>query len=1057
MKLLSRRILLLLALLAVLAVGVQAQQEAVSYYAWNDTGSGITGRCLSVTSYKVLDSSTHTDGGNFGVGDNPEWDNGGYKWVVVRGEVNIKTLIVIGEGHLILTDGCKLTCTGGVKIEGSNTLYIYGQTGQTGQLIANNTENSGQAGIGCAGNASSWGMGTLVIHGGKIICQGPSGAAGIGGGKNRGIKGTLTIYGGEVTAQGGKNAAGIGGGDDGSQGGEIVIYGGIVKAQGGDNGAGIGGGDGECGGHVVVEGSTADVTATGGKNAAGIGGGNSGDASDWANYELLTVNDGKVTAIGGVDGAGIGAGWRTLNEWKGTHHCNGGVVTVNGGEVTAQGGYHAAGIGLGGNYTIAPNDDADYGTLTVTGGTVKATGGESGAGIGGGNRSRFYRKEKSKCTISGGTVIAQGGKFAAGIGGGNNSPVQSVIISGGTVTATGGRLAPGIGAGKPQDNSLSSISYVTISGGKVTATGGSGGGAGIGGSEYYGQSSIFPIKISGGEVKAEGSTDGGAGIGAGCETGNCEEFSFTGGTIISIAHGDWVGGAIGWGKKGDPCSILIGAGLRVSNGTTVESLTPVQAGQRSAACHDASKLVAHLEPCDHAAFGNYTYIDDNRHTAHCLYCDYSEQQEHQYTDGKCACGKEEAVKTETVSVTLYRAKDATSGEYDNGLLLHVVKGEKYTITTCNAPEGLTFMGWMQDPATAPADYEMHDGDFMNLVDAGVELTPTTDINLYARYRYRYTDEWTWSDDLSTATVTIKKGDQTIVENQADEVYDNSVAPTAENPDGTINKTATYAWTKGDDIVYNFSDQRTIANPYVYVIALANETGNAEKITTHDKRLANVTLTGHTLYKDGHWNTLCLPFDVTTASGPLSGDGVSAKVLDGTTSSLTGGTLTLNFTDVASDDVIPAGTPFIIKWTGGSDIVSPVFENVLVQSDLNSETFQGGTFEGSYVPFAITSENINQIAYLGAGDVLGYATEARTLKAFRAHFVLPTTVSGSRAMTRAIINYGDGTTAIVSLRDGITERVGSAADGWYDLQGRRLEGRPQVKGIYIRDGKKVVIK
>jgi hypothetical protein len=368
------------------------------------------------------------------------------------------------------------------------------------------------------------------------------------------------------------------------------------------------------------------------------------------------------------------------------------------------------------------------------------------------------------------------------------------------------------------------------------------------------------------------------------------------------------------------------------------------------------------------------------------------------------------------------------------------------------------MGWMQDPATKPADYEMRDGDFRTLVDAGMELTPSADVNLYARYRYQYTDEWTWSDDLSTATVTIKLGDQTIVENMAAEVYDNnSVAPTAENPDGTINKTATYAWTKGDDIVYNFSDQRTIANPYVYDIALANETGNAEKITAHDKRLANVTLTGHTLYKDGYWNTLCLPFDVTTASGPLSGDGVSAKVLDGTTSSLDGGTLTLNFTDVASDDVIPAGTPFIIKWTGGSDIVGPVFENVLVQSDLNSETFQGGTFEGSYVPFAITSENINQIAYLGAGDVLGYATEARTLKAFRAHFVLPTTVSGTRAMTRAIINYGDGTTAIVSLRDGITERVGSAADGWYDLQGRRLEGRPQAKGIYIRDGKKVVIK
>lgn len=1059
-----RRFISVLPLLAVLALPQTAWAQDVQYWhhAWDysyDLGkyhvSNIGSRC---TNYKVLDASTSLSASkDFGVGDNPEWDNGGYKWVVVRGEVNIKTLIVIGEGHLILTDGCKLTCTGGVKLEGSNTLYIYGQTGQTGQLIANNTENSGQAGIGCAGNASSWGMGTLVIHGGKISCQGPSGAAGIGGGKNRGIKGTLTIYGGEVTALGGKNAAGIGGGDDGSQGGKIVIYGGIVKAQGGDNGAGIGGGDGECGGHVVVEGSTADVTATGGKNAAGIGGGNSGDASDWPNYELLTVNDGKVTAIGGVDGAGIGAGWRTLNEWKGTHHCNGGVVTVNGGEVTAQGGYHAAGIGLGGNYNIAPNDDADYGTLTVTGGTVKATGGESGAGIGGGNRSRFYRSEKSKCTISGGTVIAQGGKFAAGIGGGNNSPVQSVIISGGTVTATGGRLAPGIGAGKPQDNSLSSISYVTISGGKVTATGGSGGGAGIGGAKYYGQSSIFPIKISGGEVKAEGSTDGGAGIGAGCETGNCDELSFTGGTIISIAHGDWVGGAIGWGKKGDPCSILIGADLLVSNGTTVESLTPVQAGQRSAACHDPQNLCVKIEPCDHAAFGNYTFDDDNHHTAYCKYCAYSKEQAHQYTDGKCACGKEKEVKPQTVSITLYRAKDATSGEYDNGLLLHVVKGEKYTITTCNAPEGLTFMGWMKDPSKAPADYEMRDGDFLNLVDAGKELTPSATVNLYARYRYRYTDEWTWSDDWSSATVTIKLGDQTIVENKVAEIFDNSLAPTAENPNGIFSKTANYAWTKGDGIVYNFSD--IVSRPVSLALTLSDNADNSALLEqAYGVTYQTVTLSGRTLYKDGSWNTMCLPFDVTTASGPLSGDGVVAQVLDAEKSSLSDdGKLTLTFKDAPV--TIPAGTPFIIKWNAGSaDIVSPTFNDVTVTvPQPSSAGFSGGSFVGQFSPFQITDDNINAIILLTDNNTLGYSKSTRTLHSCRAHFeVVRNRVSGARLMTGYSITFGPSAEADPTAVRSVTVG-GDDNDGWYTLGGQRLSSRPTRQGIYVRQGRKVVIK
>jgi len=33
----------------------------------------------------------------------------------------------------------------------------------------------------------------------------------------------------------------------------------------------------------------------------------------------------------------------------------------------------------------------------------------------------------------------------------------------------------------------------------------------------------------------------------------------------------------------------------------------------------------------------------------------------------------------------------------------------------------------------------------------------------------------------------------------------------------------------------------------------------------------------------------------------------------------------------------------------------------------------------------------------------------------------------------------------------------ATDDWYDLNGRKIEGRPVKKGVYIVNGKKVVIK
>ena len=52
--------------------------------------------------------------------------------------------------------------------------------------------------------------------------------------------------------------------------------------------------------------------------------------------------------------------------------------------------------------------------------------------------------------------------------------------------------------------------------------------------------------------------------------------------------------------------------------------------------------------------------------------------------------------------------------------------------------------------------------------------------------------------------------------------------------------------------------------------------------------------------------------------------------------------------------------------------------------------------------------------------------------------------------------GEGdASAIVS----VSKEPGSeaVADAWYTLDGRRLQGKPTASGIYINNGKKVVIK
>ena len=79
------------------------------------------------------------------------------------------------------------------------------------------------------------------------------------------------------------------------------------------------------------------------------------------------------------------------------------------------------------------------------------------------------------------------------------------------------------------------------------------------------------------------------------------------------------------------------------------------------------------------------------------------------------------------------------------------------------------------------------------------------------------------------------------------------------------------------------------------VTLADGSDNTETITGADGYVADVTLSGRTLYKDGAWNTICLPFNVTLDSSPLAG--ATARPL--TSASISGTTLTLTFGDAVT--------------------------------------------------------------------------------------------------------------------------------------------------------------
>jgi len=267
----------------------------------------------------------------------------------------------------------------------------------------------------------------------------------------------------------------------------------------------------------------------------------------------------------------------------------------------------------------------------------------------------------------------------------------------------------------------------------------------------------------------------------------------------------------------------------------------------------------------------------------------------------------------------------------------------------------------------------------------------------------------------------------------------------------------------DDDIGDMFDLFVLNFVTMQTFTMANDaTDNAAIIEANHGKPANVTLSGRTLYKDGAWNTLTLPFDMTEEQvaaqlDPLElmelSNDVTETFNDHPTGVTDDGTLYLVFKDVTE---ITAGRPYIIKWEGdGSDnLVDPVFTGVTIDNaslEDNAVAFNGGKFIGNYSPITFEA-NDRSILFLGAANTLYWPSEVITFGAFRAYFQL----SNSKQVRAFNLKFGqDGGQATGIISNG--KLIIDNEDGWYSVDGRKLPNQPKRKGLYIHNGEKVVIK
>lgn len=110
------------------------------------------------------------------------------------------------------------------------------------------------------------------------------------------------------------------------------------------------------------------------------------------------------------------------------------------------------------------------------------------------------------------------------------------------------------------------------------------------------------------------------------------------------------------------------------------------------------------------------------------------------------------------------------------------------------------------------------------------------------------------------------------------------------------------------------------------------------------------------------------------------------------------------------------------------------------------------FKGTTV---FTGEQNNIYKLNDKGNSFDKGTGTASVDPFRAYFEPTTTAALATSLAIGFVE-GDNTTAIQTIDDSIPSVINGATE-WFTLDGRRLNEKPTAKGIYILNGKKVVVK
>ena len=155
--------------------------------------------------------------------------------------------------------------------------------------------------------------------------------------------------------------------------------------------------------------------------------------------------------------------------------------------------------------------------------------------------------------------------------------------------------------------------------------------------------------------------------------------------------------------------------------------------------------------------------------------------------------------------------------------------------------------------------------------------------------------------------------------------------------------------------------------------------------------------------------------------------------------------------------IPANTPFLIKIATAKETPMAFgVKHIAYAADPVSKDVAGNEFHGVFKSTTLEASDYLWTMVPANNRFEKLDQNGTTLTPINAYLKTKNNLDAfAPVITVEDFDFASGTTSIKTLN---AETMNAfSADGWYNLNGTKLQSVPTQKGVYIQNGKKVIIK